>query len=425
MKTLRALMVNVLYVLSLFGEFVRDMKAQKKRTAMTIFGIIWGTAAVVLMMAVGTSTRRQNITNFRGIGDNIILVFGGTTTMPYEGFGVDRDIRLAKSDVDMLRSEIPEIDQISEELSTWRSYLRVGTKNRNPMVAGVAPHYWEMRNTIPRPGGRFINEKDEAEKRRVIFLGNKVKDFLFGEESDAIGETLFLDGVPFRVIGVLQNKVQNSSYNSRDEDRAYIPSSTFITMFGHRYISNMIVTQKAGTGKSGQLVRRIREVLGKKYRFDPNDESALQIWDTAEFFEEFMLFFTGFNVFLVIMGAATLCVGGLGVSNIMYVVVRERTREIGIKRSVGARRWVIMVQFFAETFFITFVGAVAGFLIAWGITALLQVMPGDAKEVIGTPVIDPLVVLVCVSIITFVGFAAGFFPARKASRLDPIQCLNY
>jgi putative ABC transport system permease protein len=425
MKSLRALIVNVLYVFSLFGEFVRDMKAQKKRTAMTIFGIIWGTAAVVLMMAVGTSTRRQNITNFRGIGDNIILVFGGTTTKPFEGFGVDRGIRLAKSDVEMLRREIPEIDLISEELSTWRSYLRVGTINRNPMIAGVAPHYWKMRNTIPRLGGRFINEKDEAEKRRVIFLGNKVKDFLFGEEAEAVGETLLLDGVPFRVIGVLQDKVQNSSYNSRDEDRAYIPSSTFITMFGHRYINNMIVTQKAGTGKSTQLVGRIREVLGKKYRFDPTDESALQIWDTAEFFEEFMLFFTGFNVFLVIMGAATLAVGGLGVSNIMYVVVRERTKEIGIKRAVGARRWVIMVQFFAETFFITFVGAAVGFLIAWGIIAMLQIIPGDVKEAIGTPVIDPLVVLVCVSIITFIGFTAGFFPARKASRLDPIQCLNY
>ncbi len=425
MKSLRALIVNVMYVFSLFGEFVRDMKAQKKRTAMTIFGIIWGTAAVVLMMAVGTSTRRQNITNFRGMGDNIILVFGGTTTKPFEGFGVDRRIRLVKDDVEMLRREIPAIDQISEEMSNWRSYLRVGSKNRNPMIAGVAPHYWEMRNTIPRFGGRFLNEKDEAEKRRVIFLGNKVKDFLFGEDADAVGEMLFLDGVPFRVIGVLQDKVQNSSYNSRDEDRAYIPSSTFITMFGTRYITNMIVTHKADMASSGQVVSRIREVLGKKYRFDPEDESAIQIWDTAEFFEEFMLFFTGFNIFLVVMGAATLCVGGLGVSNIMYVVVRERTKEIGIKRAVGARRWVIMVQFFAETFFITFVGAVIGFLIAWGITTVLQVMPGGVKEAIGTPVIDPLVVLVCVSIITFVGFVAAFFPARKASKLDPIECLNY
>jgi putative ABC transport system permease protein len=236
---------------------------------------------------------------------------------------------------------------------------------------------------------------------------------------------LYLNGVPFTVIGVLQDKVQNSSYNSRDEDRAYIPSSTFFTMFGNRYINNMIVTHNASAGSSGEVVRRIREVLGKKYKFDPGDESALQVWDTAEFFEEFMLFFTGFNVFLVIMGAATLCVGGLGVSNIMYVVVRERTREIGIKRSVGASRWVIMAQFFAETFFITFVGAVIGFLIAWGVTVLLGAMPEPVKEAIGVPVIDPLVVLVCVSIITFVGFAAGFFPARKASRLDPIECLNY
>jgi len=425
MRSVRALLVNLGYLFSLFGEFLRDMRAQKKRTVLTVFGIVWGTAAVVLMMAVGTSTRRQNITNFRGMGEDIILVFPGTTTKPYEGFGVDRSIRLSLEDVELLRREIPRIEMISEEFSTWRSYLRVGTKNRNPMVAGVAPHYWKMRNVIPRPGGRFINEKDEAEKRRVVFLGNKVKDFLFGEDADAIGEHLFLDGVPFRVIGVLREKVQNSSYNSRDEDRAYIPSSTFRAMFGHRFINNMIVTAGPELGVSQHVASRIREVLGKKYRFDPTDENALHMWNTSEFFSEFMMFFTGFNVFLVVMGAATLCVGGLGVSNIMYVVVRERTREIGIKRAVGARGWTIMAQFFAETFFITFLGALLGFLIALGITSLLGAMPEPVKETIGVPVIDPLVVLVCVSIITVVGFVSGFFPARRASRLDPIECLNF
>ncbi len=425
MRSLRSMLVNMGYLLSLSGEFVRDMRAQKKRTALTIFGIVWGTAAVVLMMAVGTSTRRQNITNFRGMGEDLILVFGGTTTKPFEGFGVDRDIRLTQDDVDLLRREIPEIELISEEYSNWRSYLRLGAKNRNPMIAGVAPHYWKMRNVLPRPGGRFINEKDEAEKRRVVFLGNKVKDFLFGEGAEAVGRYVYLDGVPFTVIGVLKEKVQNSSYNSRDEDRAYIPSSTFRSMFGDRYINDMVVTAGPELGVSRHVEERIREVLGKKYRFDPTDENALHMWNTAEFFSEFMAFFTGFNVFLVVMGAATLCVGGLGVSNIMYVVVRERTREIGIKRAVGAKGWTIMAQFFAETFFITFIGASIGFLIALGITSILGSMPKVVQESIGVPVIDPLVVIVCVSIISFVGFVSGFFPARKASRLDPIQCLNF
>jgi putative ABC transport system permease protein len=417
--------VKLEYIFSLFGEFIRDMRAQKKRTALTIFGIVWGTAAVVIMMALGTSTKRQNITNFRGLGDGVILVFHGTTTKPYVGFGVDRRIRLQLSDVELLEREVPEIEHVSEEYTRWDAFLRRGKQVKSPVITGVPPVYGDIRNIIPRTGGRFINGSDMDAKKRVIFLGNELKDYLFGSENDPIGETLLLNGVPFVVIGVLIDKVQNSSYNSRDKDRAFIPATTFQAMFGHRYINNLVVTHRIGMSSSTHVVERIREVLGKKYKFDPTDESALQIWDSAEFFDEFMLFFTAFNVFLVVMGSMTLGVGGLGVSNIMYVVVRERTREIGIKRAVGASRIAILAQFFAETFFITFVGAAVGFLIAWGITTVVAFLPESVTNAIGVPAIDPLVALVSIGIIAIVGFVAGFFPARRAAGLDPIECLHF
>lgn len=422
---MKSFFVNLAYIVSLFKEFVRDMRVQRRRTLLTIFGIIWGTAAVVIMMAVGTSTKRQNITNFRGLGDGIILLYSGTTTKPYKGFGVDRRIRLQDADVDLLRGKIPEIEEVTGEYARWDAYLRKGSNVRNPLVTGCHPVYWRMRNVIPSPGGRFINERDMEEKRRIIFLGNEIGDFLFGEGKDPVGEFVYLNGVPFRVIGVLKKKVQNSSYGRRDQERAFIPATTFQAMFGHRYLNNIIVTHKLGMSNSGYVVGRIRDVLGEKYVFDPTDENAVNIWDTAEFIDEFMLFFDAFNVFLVAMGAVTLCVGGLGVSNIMYVVVRERTREIGIKRAVGARRWVILAQFFAETFFITFIGAAVGFLIAWGITGAMGFLPEPVKEAIGVPAIDPMVALVSIAIIGAIGFLAGYFPARRASRLDPIECLGY
>jgi putative ABC transport system permease protein len=293
------------------------------------------------------------------------------------------------------------------------------------MIAGVNADYTDMRSVFPQPGGRFFNRLDMEGRRRVVFLGNELKDFLFGSGTDAVGKLCEINGVPFRVIGVLKKKTQNSSYNSRDQDRAYIPSTTFQSITGNRYINNLVVTHNLGMSDSRYVVDRIREVLGKKYMFAAEDENALHLWDTAEFFDEFMLFFKAFNIFLVMMGAVTLAVGGLGVSNIMYVVVRERTREIGIRRSVGARRWAIMLQFIAETFFIVFIGAAIGFAIAWGIVSLAAFFPGPVRESLGVPVIDPLVVAVSILVISAVGFMAGFFPARRASRLDPVECINY
>jgi putative ABC transport system permease protein len=421
---LKRFFVSVLYIFSLFGEFLRDMRAQKKRTTLTIFGIVWGTAAVVILMALGVSTKRQNITNFRGLGDGIILVFQGTTTKPYQGFGVDRRIRLQESDVELLEREVPEIEMISEEYTRWDAFLRYGKQVKSPVVTGAPPVYGEMRNIIPQVGGRFFNDEDLRMKRRVLFLGNELKSFLF-EDEEAVGKSVFLNGIPFTVVGVLEKKSQNSSYNTRDKDRAFIPSSTFQAMFGHRYVNNIIVKPREDVRNTGAVVQRIYDVLGKKYVFDPTDKDALMVWDTAEFFSEFMMFFTAFNVFLVLMGTMTLCVGGLGVSNIMYVVVRERTREIGIKRAVGANRKFILAQFFAETLFITLIGAAIGFVIAWGITRIGAVLPDDAREALGTPTIDPLVAFVSIGIISAIGFISGFFPARRASRLDPIECLRY
>jgi putative ABC transport system permease protein len=227
--------------------------------------------------------------------------------------------------------------------------------------------------------------------------------------------------VPFVVIGVMQKKTQNSSYNRRDQDRVFIPASTYASVFGENRLSNIVFSTR-DPRRSEETVDRVRQVLGRKYRFDPTDKDAIWIWNTAEFVKFIFIFFLAFNIFMGLIGAFTLAVGGLGVANIMYIVVQERTREIGIKRAVGARKRDILVQFFLETLFIIFLGSSVGFVIAVGITEAMQYIP--IKEFIGTPIISVEVALATAAVLTLIGLAAGLLPARRAANLNVVDCLR-
>jgi putative ABC transport system permease protein len=356
-----------------------------------------------------------------GIGESIILLFPGQTAKPYKGYGTNRWIRFREEDATLLKNKIPMITQISPEYSTWEAPMRVNTNVRTPNITGVIPVYADMRNVQCEPGSRFIDALDIAQKRRVVFLGDELAKYLFSGE-DAVGKYVFVANTPFQVIGTMLHKEQDSSYNSRDEDRAFIPATTFSSIFGDQYLNNIIIKPLHPT-LSPLIQDQIYQVLGEKYMFDPKDKEALSIWDTTEFQKMVWYIFLGFNIFMGIIGACTLTVGGIGVANIMYVVVQERTKEIGIKRSVGAKKRHIMTQFFVETFFIIAIGASIGILISIGILFVLRMLPID--DFVGTPSISIWVAAVALSLLAAIGVIAGFFPARKASNLNVIDCLHY
>lgn len=404
-----------------FTDFFNDIRTQRLRTVLTIMGITWGTVAVVVLLAFGVGLERQTRKRMHGLGERIVIVFGNRTTKTHAGFPEGRFIRLQEEDVHLLQREIPDILAISPEYSRWGVAVRRGRNSARPNVTGVYPVFGEMRNVIPDWGGRFINQADMDERRRVAFLGNELTKLLF-EDEDPVGKQVFVGDVPFTVVGVLKQKEQNSSYNSRDRDRVFIPASTHRAIFGQRYLANIVYRTSTPEVTRG-VERRVNEVLGRKYRYDPSDEDALMEWDTHEFDQMANAIFLGMNLFLGIVGAFTLTVGGIGVANIMYIVVKERTREIGIRRSVGARKRDILLQFLGQAFVVVGSGAVLGFLISLAIVRLGANLP--MQEFVGRPTLSPVVATVTILLLTGVALLAGYFPARKAANLDPVECLRY
>ena len=286
-------------------------------------------------------------------------------------------------------------------------------------MSANSPIFAVMRNIIPAAGGRYINDVDVDRRRRVIFLGDKLKQDLFHDE-DAVGKTVMIDNTPFLVIGVMQEKAQDSSYSGRDQDKAFVPESTYRGLFTERYVDNFIFQAK-DAAMVPEVTRKVYEVLGRRLKFDPTDKEAIGMWDTTEGEKFFRVFFGVFRAFLGIIGSFTLIVGGIGVSNIMYVVVEERTREIGVKLAVGAKPRFILGQFLVETMTLTAVGGVLGFLIT---LAVIAVFPAQLDEYVGTPEASAVVILTTAALLGVIGLAAGYFPARRASLLDPVVALK-
>lgn len=409
----------------LFGEFVSDLRTQKTRAFLTMFAVTWGTISVVLLLSFGEGLRTTMMNGFLNAGDRIFMIYGGETSRPHNGLPKGRRVRLVEEDLGLLERSIPEIDMGSVSYGKWGTSLEVGEVRTTTFMEGVDPAFEEMRRLFPAAGGRFLNVLDDEAQRRVVFLGNEIAARLFGGE-DPIGQSVTLDGLPFTVIGVMQEKLQTSMNNGPDAERAIIPASTFRTIYGYRYVSHLVVRPRE-VRRAPAVKEEIYHVLGRRYQFDADDERALGIWDFIEQEKESAKVFLGIQVFLGGVGGLTLLLAGVGVANIMYVTVRERTREFGVKRALGARKYHIKAQVVFEALLICLTGGVAGLLVSAVAVAAVRSIPDKegALEFLANPELSLPVALVTVGILSLIGLTAGFFPAREAARVDPVESLRY
>jgi len=331
---------------------------------------------------------------------------------------------MVEEDVRLIEVAVRGVDMVSPQ---YRKYVRLGYGRfaTNTECEGVNPYFEEMRRMYPMAGGRFLNDVDVAQQRRVIILGGKIATDIFGGD-EPIGKQLMVDDLPFTVVGVLQRKLQTSMNNGPDDERAIIPYSTFRTTYGNTYLNSLVV-HPSDPDRQEAVKKDVFRVLGRKYHFNPEDERALYVWDFVEDLKIGEKVGLGVSIFLLSVGFLTLLIAGVGVANVMYAIVKERTREIGVRIAVGAKRRHILAQFVFQALLIAFIGGSIGLLFSWGVVSAMKLIPSDdgPMQFLGKPILSTFTMAMTTGILGLIGLLAGFFPARKAASVDPVESLRY
>ena len=411
--------------MSSVSHLIRQLRQDRIRIALTLFGIVWGTVSITVLSAFGESVHRALLKGQKGQGSGLVRIAAGVTSRPYAGFPKGRRIGLVRRDGQLIRNKVPEAELACTEFGTTIREIACGERTVSEQIVGVEPAFRDLRSCFPQDGGRFINDLDIRERRRVVFLGNDIKEKLFGGVP-AVGQTMRIMNIPFTVIGVMRPKLQLSSYYTVDRDLIFIPASTFENLLGWRYVSGILY--RPNDPATGQRTKAtIKTLLAARHGYDPHDSRAWNIFDTQEIIEIIDDVGMGMRVFMLLIGALTLIVAGVGVANIMFVLVQDSTRQIGIKMAVGAKPVHILRQYLLEGFTRVLAGGVLGLLFSWVVLLLIRQIPMDNEGLayLGRPELSLATALIISSVLTLIALAAGFFPARRAASVDPVEALRY
>jgi putative ABC transport system permease protein len=410
----------------IFSLFAKASQLQKKRAFLTIASIAWGTVAILLLLAFGEGLKLQLDKNRRAMGENISVLWPGETSKSYRGLPPGRPIRPRLDDLEFIRARMPELKSVIGEITSWRTAIAWERKTINARTIGVSWEYGEARKHYPVAGGRWLSPEDEKQRRRVAFVGDEVATDLFGKV-DPVGKTILINNAPYTVIGVMQHKTQMGTYGGPDATHITIPITTAKAQFGRDRLSNLLI-EVHEPGQMKAALKKFNETMGPKLGYDPTDERSFGTWDTVKGAQTNRMITGGIQMFLGIVGALTLLIGGVGVANIMFAVVKERTREIGVKMALGAKASWIIWPFVLEALVYTFIGGAIGIVIATLMTAAATFLPIESNRVmsfLGRPTLSPAIGMATSAILGIIGLMAGYFPARRAARVDPAATLRY